>query len=183
MAETGCRPSEAYNLRWADIDLTSRKISILTRGDWQTKTTFSERVVFIPEQLAEYLKQLDREGVYVYSRTGKSPVGTIRKTLLTAASMAELPADLKITPKVLRKAYATRELLRGTPIPVVKGNLGHSPGSNILEKHYARIADEQRRLYLSPLPVILPALQLAKIGNGTGKRRTIRRPRRTTNKR
>jgi integrase len=55
MAATGARPSEAYNLTWADIDLTAGMVRFRARDDYAPKTQESQRDLPISDALRDAL--------------------------------------------------------------------------------------------------------------------------------
>ena len=59
---TGCRSGELYSLRWSDVDLENRTISV--SRSWNSKNGFTStknqksRIVPISEELLQFLKEL-----------------------------------------------------------------------------------------------------------------------------
>jgi len=146
---TGLRQGELLGLRWTDVDLTARRLSVnvaLQRraGEWfiqATKTDKSRRTVAIPEPLVDVLgahRQRQRQaqllagpawsakfGDLVFTTASGTPV--MGATLTHRFHDAQVRAGL--TPvrfHDLRHAAATLMLAGGVDLKVVSELLGHS---------------------------------------------------------
>lgn len=176
LAETGCRAGEAFNLTWDDVDLDNGVITIRSKGGWTPKTRSSARDVYIGGDLLDELKGLPRGGVYVFSgRDPNRPITNIRKAFATALRKAGLNKNgARITPHSLRKAYATRLAMQGTPQRILQANLGHTPGSRVTDQYYVSATEEARRQAFRPLPIpALPRQGVAISGNDNRDQRTL----------
>lgn len=80
---TGCRPSEASGLRWADVSLSARTVAIQRsrhlRADNRTKTAGSWRVIQVSDELMGVLEQMrlpwhgENDAVF-YNKVSASPL-------------------------------------------------------------------------------------------------------------
>jgi integrase len=155
LAESGCRPGEAYNLRWENVDLNTGWVSIEAEdedggeGDddfyepWELKTDGSERSIKIGGDLLVMLGKLPREGKYVFPHRfdPNKPRTSFRKALRGAVKRAGLkrdgqPFNLHITPKSFRKLVATWIARGGIRERVLQAWLGHAPGSKVTKEVY-----------------------------------------------
>jgi site-specific recombinase XerD len=117
----GLRLSEARSLRWEDIDLSRRTISIRHgKGD-------KDRTIFLHRRLSEALDLLGRraEGlVLVSASTGRmySPRGIqmIVSDISKKAGIAK-----RVTPHTFRHSFATHLLEAGADIRHIQELLGH----------------------------------------------------------
>jgi len=131
LATTGLRPGEAARLRWNEIDLATRTISL---GD--TKTGRSKRP--LGAAAVEVLKQVERiseEWVFPATR-GVGPT-QIKKPLVDIFRRA----DVKASPKVLRSTFASVAADLGYSDGTIAELLGHAR-RGVTERHYIRRVDE-----------------------------------------
>jgi integrase len=157
LAETGCRTGEVFHLTWDDVDLRKGVIAIRSKGEWTPKTRQSVRDVYVGTGLLKAIKKLQRPSVYVFAgRKPNQPLNNIKKAFATAVKKAGLEPGTgfaRLTPHSLRKAYATRQAMLGTPSRVLQANLGHSAGSRVTEQYYVFATDDARKKAVLPLPV------------------------------
>jgi integrase len=176
LAESGCRPGEAYNLRWENIDLGTGWVSIEAEdedgceyeGDddlyepWELKTDGSERSIKIGGDLLVMLGKLPRVGKYVFPHRfdPNKPRTSFRKALRGAVKRADLkrddkPFNLQITPKSFRKLVATWIARGGIRERVLQAWLGHAPGSKVTKEVYdqAEVEDINAASKVIKLPV------------------------------
>lgn len=172
MAETGVRPGEAYNLPWTHVRLEGRAIDIKPFCDWTPKTLSSFRTIPITEELAERMGGLGRSGEYVFpGRSPNRPLSTFRKVLQRASIGAKLMRGTKpliVTPKLLRKAYATWQASQKVHPRILQSLLGHAAGSRMTDAYYVQAEVDVLRASALKLPTIeahSAVEQLAKSGN------------------
>lgn len=173
IAETGCRLGEVRNLTWSSIDELRGTVHIRPYDGWTPKTRQSERRVFIGGELLETIRRLPKASRYVFpGKDPTRPFDNFKKALASAVKRAGIERDsvpLKITPHVLRKAYATWQAEKGVPSSTLQSLLGHAPGSRTTERHYVHITDEARRGAVIQLPTQgsgqISRTHLAKSGN------------------
>jgi integrase len=124
---TGFREEELCFLTWADVDLRDPKNATLrVSGDGKTGFSpkdYEERIIPIPQELAELLAGLTHRGTWVFStKTGNRQTHLLRR-------LKELAEDAKIPGATLHKfrhTYATRLLESGCDIVTVQKLMGHS---------------------------------------------------------
>ncbi|MBF0382082.1 MAG: site-specific integrase [Magnetococcales bacterium] len=153
LAESGCRPGEAYHLRWKNVDLQTGWVSIEAEDEddyeddeeeaWEPKTDGSERTIRIGGELLEMFRGLSKEGKYVFPHRfdPNRPRTSFRKALKGAIKRADLkrdgkPLNLKMTPKSFRKLVATWIARGGVRERVLQAWLGHVPGSKVTKEVY-----------------------------------------------
>lgn len=159
---TGSRRGEAAGLRWEDIDLARRLVTIRRSYDTPTKSGRA-RTVPISSELARILTEhraRNRWGgvpVFPHPATGEplGPDSRVRVVLDAACARAGLS---RMRVHDLRHAHASLWLMAGGSLADVQRNLGHSTPvltsetyGHIAEDHRVREAD--RRL---PLGMNLP---------------------------
>lgn len=124
---TGFREEELCFLTWADVDLRDLGNATL-RVSGEGKAGFSpkdyeERIIPIPQELAELLAGLTHRGTWVFStKTGNRQTHLLRR-------LKELAEDAKVTGATLHKfrhTYATRLLESGCDIVTVQKLMGQS---------------------------------------------------------
>lgn len=143
LATTGLRRGEALGLRWKDVDLTARVISVRhtilsVSGrviEGTPKTAKGRRVVALDEHSVQVLEALrrgapDRSGL-VFSRDGAplDPV-SVSKTFAKLVERSGLP---RIRLHDLRHTHATLALQAGVHPKIVSERLGHSTVSLTLD--------------------------------------------------
>jgi len=111
----GLRKSEALSLKWSDINLEARKVTIA-----ETKN-YSLRVIPINDALYNHLREIISYGKFVISRkNGK------QYTKIDAAFKAVAKASgFKVTPHSLRHTFATHHLQEGTSLKTLQYYMGH----------------------------------------------------------
>ena len=88
---TGLRSSELVYLRWEDVDLNIRKITVHSRDDWQTKSGKS-RAIDINDNLFKFLKKHEhKQSEYVFcTKDGHPLVNNLNRRFKNAAKRAGL---------------------------------------------------------------------------------------------
>lgn len=113
LSETGCRISEALDLKWSEVDS-----NILTFYD--TKNGDSRSVVITP-QLAEELKQLPR-----YERVfNLASVSGAGRQIRLRSKIAGIVKKTSISPHLFRHSVITNLCMSGAPLKVVMDLVGH----------------------------------------------------------
>lgn len=163
---TGLRREEILGLRWQDIDLTTRCLSVnqtVIRVGSQvvttplTKTTASRRTIRIDVRTANILREqkaydeekaactigfyIDR-GLVFCNKTGEaiSPMGLTRR-IETVVKRAGLPRS--VTYYSFRHTHATLLLSRGVNIKVIQSRLGHASITTTLNTYAHLTADDE----------------------------------------
>ncbi|MEJ7930440.1 integrase family protein [Ramlibacter sp. AN1015] len=135
---TGARRTEWQLLKWVDVDLRGRKLTIRDKVDGQ-------RTIPLTPYLASLLESLPRVNEYVFSSvTSKAGhlVG-VSKPHAQACAEADLP---HVSLHGLRRSFATLSEWIEVPVGVVAQIQGHKP-SAIAEKHYKRRPIDLLRMY------------------------------------
>jgi integrase len=126
---TGARRTEWQQLRWADVDFASKKLTIRDKVQGQ-------RTIPITPYLASLLQTLPHETAFVFGSTSskqKHVIG-VSKPHAKAVLNAGLP---HVSLHGLRRSFATLSEWLELPVGVVAQIQGHKP-SAIAEKHYKR---------------------------------------------
>jgi integrase len=132
LADTGLRVGEALRLRWADIDLDRKVLSVwVTKGDKPRTLPLTDRVT----ALLDSLRSEAREGPWA---------GLNQRTLATVWNTAKasmgLYNDGQFVPHCLRHTFASRLVQAGVPILTVKELCGHKSLS--MTMRYSHLAPE-----------------------------------------
>lgn len=143
MLNTGLRVSEAVNLRWKDINLTSGKLMV------REGKGAKDRTLWVGEddlnRLHEWKeRQVEKAGFspeYVFTTLEGNQLST-RQVQITVKKYADKAGiDKNVTPHTLRHTFAT-DLYRETKnIRLVQKALGHSDLSTTMI--YTHIVDEE----------------------------------------
>ena len=174
---TGLRQAELLGLRWRDIDVSSRSISVnrvlyKRRGICQfnePKTAHSRRRVSMTSKLAEFLAEyrLERERLYhqvcetitlddlVFDNHEGKPVdpGVLTHNFARIAKRAGLE---NVRFHDLRHTFASLMLLRGVPAKVISEALGHASVAFTLQV-YSHILPGMHSEAMALLDQVLPA--------------------------
>lgn len=151
MIETGLRVSEAYELRWDQIDMEHDRISIGLMEEMTPKTQGSVRGAYIGQGLKADLIKLrqERETVSDYVFPNKNdpdrPMDNYRKSLKSAvkrSGVRRFGKPMRFTPKYGRKAFSSYQWIKGTPLELIKKKMGHSEKSRVTETNYLFLPDE-----------------------------------------
>ena len=151
IAETGCRSGEAFNLTWDCVDEVNGWVEFKAKEGWTPKTRQSHRRILIGGGLLEAIRSLPKVGTYVFPSTDdpNKPRNNVKKALASAVIRAGLMLrdgrPMKVTPQVLRKAYATWQAMNGTPQRVLQALLGHAAGTRVTDCHYVQVTEDAKR--------------------------------------
>jgi integrase len=138
LAYTGCRLTEAINVRWVDVDF--RRSKIIVRGDPLTGTK-NNRIREIPmiADAARLLETTRKE------RQGDSPETTVLQQRTARKALAHACQRLGISQLShhdLRHLFATRCIESGVDIPTVSRWLGHKDGGALAMRVYGHLRDQ-----------------------------------------
>lgn len=174
---TGLRQAELLGLRWRDVDLASRTMSVnrvlyKRRGVCQfnePKTDHSRRRVSMTAKLAEFMAEyrLERERLYheggrtitlddlVFANHEGKPVdpGVLTHNFARIAKRAGLE---NVRFHDLRHTFASLMLLRGVPAKVISEALGHASVAFTLQT-YSHILPGMHSEAMALLDEVLPA--------------------------
>lgn len=156
---TGCRPGEAFGLRWQDLDLAAGTLAIrqaLTRVDGkpafgEPKTRGSRRALPLPDSLVASMREhrraqaahalklgstYNRELDLVFANEVGEPLdarNVVNRHFKPALEEAELPATIRLYD--LRHTHATLLLAQGVHPKVAAERLGHATTRQTLDTY------------------------------------------------
>ena len=144
LANTGMRKGEALALRWRDVDLDARVITIQSSEDWQPKSG-KARQVPISDGLLPYLtgERKNTEWVFPCPATGDQWAYWPNRKFDAARKAAGLTGG----PHTLRHSYASHMVLQTRDFFLVARLLGHSTSwvteryAHLLPEHLDRARD------------------------------------------
>jgi integrase len=176
-ASTGLRQAELLGLRWRDVDMASRSISVnqvlyKRRGVCQLKepkTEHSRRRVAMTDKLAEFLSEYRLERSRLYYQLGKT-LGLDELVFATPEGKPLNPSSLqrefaKIVKRVglqsvrfhdLRHTFASLMLLSGAAPKVISEALGHASVAFTMDT-YSHILPGMQKDAIALLNGLLPA--------------------------
>ena len=150
---TGIRVSELVNIKLKDINLSTRKIRILGKGN-------KERIVLYGEYLKNLLdiylndgreKLVKNNQEYLVLNKNGSGLTTRGVRVIIDNILKKGEIDFHISPHVLRHTFATHMLDSGADLKSVQELLGHENLSTT--QIYTHVANERlRKVYLSTHP-------------------------------
>ena len=147
--DCGLRWAEGSRLRWEDINWQTGTISVKGKGSRERTALLSDRCrnLLAPTRMATGGPA--RDWIFVNPATGE-PYGHQQKAWKTAAKKA----GVRITPHLLRHAYATYTLEATGDLRAVQTELGHaSVSTSEIYTHVSqsrrREVDRRRREYLN----------------------------------
>jgi len=76
--------------------------------------------------------------------------------LATASDQAAIVREgrlLRVTPQLLRKAFATWQAQTGTAPKTLQRLLGHAPGSRVTDRYYVQDDEAAKQRAIEPLPL------------------------------
>ena len=125
---TGIRlKSEALTLRWADVDVGRRTLSVAAAF----AKSGTCRTVALNSLVLAALEELPRAGEFVFVKPGGDPYTSVRNSFGTACRLAGLR---DVTPHTLRHTFATRLIENGTDLRKVQ-ELGGWAQIKMLERY------------------------------------------------
>ncbi|MCX6354254.1 MAG: site-specific integrase [Candidatus Aureabacteria bacterium] len=130
---TGMRIGEILKLKWERIDLQQGYITVT-----RTKSG-KDRKIPLNETVTKVLKNRERDGIYVFHADGK-PYESVKKAFYAAQRRAGIK---HCRFHDLRHHFATKLVLAGVSLPVVKELLGHS--SIVTTMRYAHPTPEAKK--------------------------------------
>lgn len=115
---TGMRRGEIFNLKWRDLDLENRKLTVVNAKNNES------RVIPINQTLHEEFKTLVKEskGEYVFSRRNAEPLKDIRTGFAVALKKAKIK-DFRFHD--LRHTFGSHLVMQGVNLRAVQQLMGH----------------------------------------------------------
>lgn len=160
LSATGCRLSEANQLRWQDVDPERERLLIHGAKGRATSSNSAIRYLPFTAPLAALLARLRKP-----ESKPTDPICTVREcrgTMQRACVGLGLPR--KLDHHDLRHAFATRAIARGIPIPIVSDWLGHKDGGALLLKTYRHEQPEVSREWAQKMNEDAPAIPVGGAG-------------------
>lgn len=149
LALTGCRFSEAANLKIRHLDLSAGRAILV-----ETKTN-QNRSVYFSEPLISNLRTLTdgfREGDLVFRNAREKRIheSDFSYSLKERAKIAEITK--RVYPQLFRHSFATQLLISGIDVAIVSKILGHKDVRTTVE-NYLHLADEtlKEATFMHPL--------------------------------
>ena len=139
LTSSGIRIAECVRLNRSDIDLESRELTVLGKGEkWRTAYIDAATVVSLKAYLAT--RKDKSEALFVSSKAPhkRLSAGAIRRVLHKLSAVTGIE---DIIPHRFRHTTATRAIDRGMPIESVQVMLGHEEISTTLR--YAHVSNEK----------------------------------------
>jgi integrase len=158
---TGLRRGELFGLRWQDIDIENRRLSVrqsIVEGIAGPPKNYRERDVSLDETALSAISLVPRTHELVFHRGDGRPLtcSTAQGALARACRRAGLR---HIGWHALRHTFASRLAASGVPITVVQGLLGHS--TIVMTMRYTHTAPEAYAKAVSALPSNQSALGIS----------------------
>lgn len=124
---TGIRLAELVGLNDSDVDLASRQIKVLGKGNKERVIPFGSSLA---DSICEYLKERNtsienRSGAFFIRSNG---LRVYRNLVYKSvqSSLSTISTLVKCSPHVLRHSFATNMLNNGADLQVIKEILGHT---------------------------------------------------------
>ncbi|MBN8982062.1 MAG: tyrosine-type recombinase/integrase [Rhizobiales bacterium] len=132
---TGQRRNEVARMEWRELDLEA---ALWTIPAARSKNKRTNIVPLSPQALA-VLKSVPRNGQYVFTETGYSPISGFSRFKMRLDASAHLNEDWVFHD--LRRTVATGMARLGVPLPVVEKVLNHVSGSfagivSVYQRHH-----------------------------------------------
>ena len=115
---TGMRKAEILNLRWKEVDLENRKITVINAKNNES------RVIPINQTLYKELSALSKKakGEYIFSSRDGRPYGSIKKAFTTALKRAKID---EFRFHDLRHTFGSHLVMQGVDLRTVQQVMGH----------------------------------------------------------
>ena len=138
MLETGLRAGEALALRWRDVDINRKRLSVhatvirlanqrIASVQNEAKSRSSNRVIPLTPRAIDILQSMEHDSEWVFSVEGERlSYETLRYKTQRACKMAQIPYRGQ---HVFRHTFATNCYYRGVDIKVLSRLLGHADTS------------------------------------------------------
>jgi integrase len=137
LANSGCRRSEARQVRWMDIDWETGTVAVRNGKQRLTSSADPTRHVPIVEDLGRLLARLKQEPHAPEDAICK--VRECQKSLDRACRTLDVP---RLTHHDLRHLFATCCIESGVDIPTVSRWLGHVDGGALAMRTYGHLRNE-----------------------------------------
>ena len=120
---TGCRVTELVNMKLTDVDMESRTVHIIGKGNKHNTVYLNDNARL---SLAEYFKDRKGDSDYLFLRE-RSPYGKLStRSVEVILKKYEKSLGCPLSPHIIRHTTATLSLQAGMPITQVQKMLGHA---------------------------------------------------------
>jgi len=143
LISTGCRISEALNLRITDIDWKNREALIIGKGNKQRKIYFTDWSL---KRIREYFKKRGYEGKFVFVAEGKRKRwdrNDAQRSFRHYRQKAEVSKTVTAHP--IRHSFATILLKKGISIGHIQVLLGHSDIQTTSRHYLGILSDDEAK--------------------------------------
>lgn len=124
LLDFGCRLGELANLKWTDVDMSKKQISLYrTKVKNESTLAMTDRVHTL---LAARLSVKPKQQVYIFEGRNGGPVRNARKSFKNACVRAGLK---DVSFHTLRHSHASKLVQNGVSLYVVQSQLGHASAS------------------------------------------------------
>ncbi|MFH1930130.1 MAG: tyrosine-type recombinase/integrase [Pseudomonadota bacterium] len=130
---SGMRLGEILNLKWKDVDLINKKVTIVNSKNNETRV--------IPINMTLYseltLHQKNRNGEFVFADKKGSPYGSVKKSFATALDKAKIK-DFRFHD--LRHTFGSYLVMQGVDLKTIQQIMGHKDIN--MTMRYAHLSSE-----------------------------------------
>lgn len=140
---TGCRPGEAAQLKWSDIDLDQALIEFTRHKTVRTQRKPRPRIIPLDPvvvKLLIWIRRLDQPGEHVFLNHRKTPwnKNSLAQRVMRARREAGIADDAKLYG--VRHAFGTRAIVNGVDIKTLAELMGHT--TTRMTEHYLHLAGQ-----------------------------------------
>ncbi len=144
---TGCRVSEAVNMRTEDVDWENGTAQV--KGGKGNK----DRIIVLSQKwignVKKYLNKKKVKSPFLFSKKNGKPLSTDTIERIIRQAAEEVGIEKRVTPHVLRHSFATHLLESGENIRKIQVLLGHANLSTT--SIYTHVSKEELKKVQSPL--------------------------------
>jgi len=144
----GLRREELFYLRWEDLNLRTKELTVASRREHHTKNYESRRIP-MNETLVKALRQHKRDHIvvgslYVFANREGKPYRDLRESLDKAAQKAGIGDSVKL--HQLRHAFCSHALMQGIDPRTVQKWMGHKDLKTTLRYAHVSPAHERKAI-------------------------------------
>ncbi len=143
LISTGCRISEALNLKIQDIDWDKKEAMIIGKGNKQRKLYFTDWSL---ECIREYIKKRKYKGKFIFVVQGKKKRWDRNDAQRSFRNYREkLRLAPIITAHTIRHSFATMLLKKGVSLGHIQVLLGHSDIQTTSRHYLGILSDDEAK--------------------------------------
>ncbi len=146
IAFTGCRPSEAFNLKIKNLDVSAGSVQFVDTKTDRNRTNFYSKS--LKEKFAQLIKDRKSED-FVFTNALGNQINAEAFRTDFVKRMKEAGITKDGTPYSLRHSYVTHQLAAGVPIQVVADLVGHADIQTTFKNYFHLVDDVRRRAAMS----------------------------------